>query len=265
MVGAARAARMPGFAAWTWLFYVFLYAPIVILVVFSFNANRSATVWTEFSLDWYARAFANKSIQQAAANSLIVAFSATAVATLLALLMALALVRGRRFRGADFCHVALLSPLMIPEIVTAVATLVFFSAVGIRLGLFNVFIAHTVFCLPFAFLPIWARLSGMDETLECAARDLYANAWQAFWRVTLPLAAPGIISGAMLAFIISLDDFVITLMVADAGSTTLPVYIYGMVRMGTSPEINAVSTVLLAASAALALASHFIARRGRIN
>ncbi len=254
---------MPGFAAWTGVFYAFLYAPIVILVVFSFNAGRSATVWTEFSFAWYARAFANKSIQQAAANSLIVAFSATAAATFLALLAALALTRGRRFRGAGACHLAILAPLMIPEIVTAVATLVFFSAIGLRLGLFNVFIAHTVFCIPFAFLPIWARLQDMNETLECAARDLYADAWQTFRRVTLPLAAPGIAAGAMLAFIISLDDFVITLMVADAGSTTLPVYIYGMVRMGTSPEINAVSTVLLAASATVAVASHFAARRAR--
>lgn len=257
------AARVPGFAAWTWVFYAFLYAPLVILIIFSFNGARSATVWSHFSLEWYARAFGNESIQQAAINSIVVAAGATVAATTLALLAALALTRGRRFAGADAFHLLLLSPLMIPEIVTAVATLVFFSAVGMRLGLFNVFVAHTVFCIPFAFLPIWSRLSGTDEGMEYAARDLYANPRRAFFRVTLPLAAPGIAAGAMLAFIISLDDFVITLMVADAGATTLPVYIYGMVRMGASPEINAVSTVLLAASAAVIAAHHFLMRENR--
>lgn len=257
MVSAGQASRIPGFGAWTWVFYLFLYIPILILIVFSFNESRSATVWSGFGLDWYARAFSNKSIQQATVNSLVVAVSATLVSTTLAILAAFALMRGRRFRGAGTFRIFLLAPLMIPEIVTAVATLTFFSAVGMRLGLFNVFVAHTVFCLPFAFLPIAARLSDMDESLEYAARDLYANTWRTFSRITLPLAMPGIIAGAMLAFIISLDDFVITLMVADAGSTTLPVYIYGMVRMGTSPEINAVSTVLLAASTLVIVAYHF--------
>ena len=260
MVGAGRAARMPGFAVWTWVFYLFLYAPVVILIIFSFNEGRSATVWNGFSLDWYRRAFTNPSIQRATLNSLIVACSATVVAVALALPVALALSRGKRFYGAGAMHLLLLAPLMVPEIVTAVATLTFFSAIGFRFGLFNVFIAHTVFCLPFAFLPIWARLSHMDEKLESAARDLYANAWQAFVRITLPLLAPGIIAGAMLAFVISLDDFIITLMVADAGATTLPVYIYSMVRVGTSPEINAVSTVLLAASSAVIIAHHFLTR-----
>ncbi|MBE8158203.1 MAG: ABC transporter permease [Betaproteobacteria bacterium] len=263
MNAATPASRIPGFAAWTWVFYAFLYAPLVILIIFSFNGARSATVWSHFSLDWYARAFGNESIQQAAVNSIIVAAGATAASTALALLAALALTRGRRFGGAGAFHALLLSPLMIPEIVTAVATLTFFSAIGLRLGLFNVFLAHTVFCIPFAFLPIWARLSNMDESLEYAARDLYANARRAFFRVTLPLAAPGIAAGAMLAFIISLDDFVITLMVADAGATTLPVYIYGMVRMGASPEINAVSTALLAASSLIVAIHHFWVQKYR--
>ena len=261
MVDAGQAAQTPGFAAWTRFFYAFLYAPIVILVVFSFNSGRSATVWKEFSFDWYARAFANESIQQATINSVVVAIAATTVSTVAALLSALALARGRRFRGRGAFRLALLTPLMIPEIVTAVATLTFFSAIGLRWGIFNVMIAHTVFCLPFAFLPIWARLSDMDETLEYAARDLYASPLAVFRRVTLPLLAPGIAAGAMLAFVISLDDFVITLMVADAGATTLPVYIYGMVRMGTSPEINAVSTVLLLVSALLVLSHHFVSNR----
>lgn len=261
MVGGGRTAQAPGFAAWTRFFFAFLYAPIVILVVFSFNDGRSATVWKGFSFDWYARAFANESVQRATLNSVVVAIAATAAATALALPAALALARGRPFRGRGAFRLGLLAPLMIPEIVTAAATLTFFSALGIRWGIFNVMIAHTVFCVPFAFLPIWARLADMDETLEAAARDLYASPAAAFRRVTLPLLAPGIAAGAMLAFVVSLDDFVITLMVADAGATTLPVYIYGMVRVGTSPEINAVSTVLLLASTLLVLSQRFFASR----
>ena len=263
MVGASQSSRVPGFGAWTWVFYVFLYLPIIILIIFSFNASRSATVWTGFSLDWYLRAFSNESIQRAATNSLIVAFSSMVVSTTLAILAALALMRGRSFHGSITVRITLLAPLMIPEIVTAVATLTFFSAIGMQFGLFNVFIAHTVFCIPFAFLPIAARLSDMDESLEYAARDLYANAWQTFQHITLPLAMPGIVAGAMLAFIISLDDFVITLMVADAGATTLPVYIFGMVRMGTSPEINAVSTVLLAISTIIIVIHHWLTNSGK--
>ena len=256
-----RVDEIPGFAVWSRIFYAFLYLPIFILIAFSFNEGRSATVWTHFSLRWYAKAFDNESIQQAAINSAIVAVCATAAATSLALAAALGFSRGRKFRGRASAEAALLLPLMIPEIVTAVATLSFFVAIGLALGLGNVIIAHTVFCLPFAYLPIRARLAGMDDALESAARDLYAGPWRCFIYITLPLLAPGIAAGAMLAFIISLDDFVITLMVADAGSTTLPVYIYSLVRIGTSPEINAVSTVLLAASCALILAYHFISKR----
>ena len=151
-------------------------------------------------------------------------------------------------------------PLMVPEVVTAIATLSLFSAIGLSLGIGNVVIAHSVFCIPFAFLPIRARLAGMDQSLEQAARDLYANDWQAFRRVTLPLLAPGVLSGAMLAFIISIDDFIITLMVAEAGTTTLPLYIYGMVRIGISPEVNAVSTVLLGLSVLFVALSHAVGR-----
>ena len=151
-------------------------------------------------------------------------------------------------------------PLMIPEIVTAIATLSFFSAIGLSLGIGNIVIAHAVFCIPFAFLPVRARLAGMDETLEQAARDLYASDWQVFRRVTLPLLMPGVLSGAMLAFIISIDDFIITLMVAEAGTTTLPLYIYGMVRIGISPEVNAVSTILLAVSVLFVALSYMAGR-----
>ena len=253
--------RFPGFCTTTWLFFLFLYVPILILIVFSFNTGRSATIWHGFSLEWYIKAFANDDIQRAARNSLIVAITATAFATTFATFAALIMARTKRFRGQNLSYAVLMLPLIVPEIVTAVATLSFFAAVGLKLGLGRVIIAHTVFCIPFAFLPIRARLEGMDVTLENAANDLYADEWQAFRYVTLQLLLPGIISGAMLAFIISIDDFIITLMVAPAGSTTLPIYIYGMVRMGITPEINAVSTIMLAISIIFVSLSYIIGKR----
>jgi spermidine/putrescine transport system permease protein len=253
--------RFPGFSTTTWLFFLYLYLPILILVIFSFNASRSATIWHGFGLEWYAKAFDNDDIRRAAINSLVVGITATAFATTFATFAALIMARSRRFRGQSLFNAILMLPLIVPEIVTAVATLSFFSAIGLKLGLGRVIIAHTVFCIPFAFLPIRARLEGMDDTLEQAAQDLYADEWQTFRYVTFPLLMPGIISGAMLSFIISIDDFIITLMVAPAGSTTLPIYIYGMVRMGITPEVNAVSTVMLAISILFVSMSYVIGRR----
>ncbi|GIX14634.1 MAG: hypothetical protein KatS3mg118_2593 [Paracoccaceae bacterium] len=138
----------------------------------------------------------------------------------------------------------------------------FFSAIGLSLGLGNLIIAHTVFCIPFAFMPIRARLQGMDETLEQAAADLYASRWEAFRLVTLPLLAPGIFAGAVLAFVISLDDFIISLMISDAGTTTLPVYIFSMIRRGVTPEVNAVSTILFSVSLML-VSIYWLARDRR--
>ncbi len=253
--------RFPGFGFITGLFFLYLYVPILILVMFSFNAGRSATIWNGFSLEWYVHAFANDDIQRAAANSIVVAISATTIATMLATFAALIMARSQKFKGQTISYAVLMLPLIVPEIVTAVATLSFFSAVGLKLGLGRVILAHTVFCIPFAFLPIRARLQGMDDTLEQAAQDLYANEWQTFRHVTLPLLLPGIVSGAMLAFIISIDDFIITLMVAQAGMTTLPLYIYGMVRMGITPEINAVSTIMLAISILFVSLSYYVGKR----
>ena len=158
-------------------------------------------------------------------------------------------------------------PLMVPEIVTAIATLIFFAllnnALGITLGLGNLMIAHAVFCIPFAYLPIRARLEDMDRTLEQAAADLYATPWKAFQRITLPLLVPGIAAGAMLAFIVSFDDVIITAFVAGPGETTLPIYIFGAIRRGVTPEINAISTIVLAVSVMFVTLFYFVSRRGR--
>lgn len=255
----------PGFGIWTGLFFVFLYLPMLVLIVYSFNNSKFAMVWTGFSTRWYVKVLANDDIHQAVVNSLIVASIAAPLATAIATVAALAIVRGGRFKGRAFSSGLISLPLMVPEIVTAVATLIFFSVLKIQLDLGNIIIAHTVFCIPFAFMPIRAALESMNPTLETAARDLYASSGEAFRTVTLPLWTPGVLSGLMLAFVISLDDFIITLMVAGAGSTTLPVYIYSMIRQGVTPEVNAVSTILLAVSVLLVTGYWILSRRSTVR
>ena len=248
--------RLVGLAA-----LIFLYAPLVVLVVYAFNANRLALIWSGVSLRWFAKALANDDLRRAAGNSLIVAAVATPVSTLLAVPAAQAFERARVFPGRAAGEGLVALPLIAPEIVTAIATLVFFHAIGLDAGLGNVILAHVVFCIPFALLPMRARLREMPRDVEDAARDLYAAPWQVFKRVTLPLMAPAIVAGATLAFVVSLDDFLITLMVAPAGATTLPVYIYGMLRLGVTPEANAAATLLLAVSTAVIVVASWAGRR----
>lgn len=245
-----------------WLFFAFLYIPIFVLVVLSFNSGQSATLWESFSFKWYAVVADDPEILRAAKNSLIVASLATIIATTLATLAALGM-RGRAFRGQTVMSGVLGLPLLVPEIVTAVATLMFFAFIGLKLSLFTILLAHVVFCIPFAYLPIRARLEGMDPRLAEAAADLYASPWKTFWKVTFPLLMPGILSGAMLAFIISMDDFVITYFVAGAGATTLPVYIFSSIRMGISPKINAISSIILLISIAFVALSYYVGQRRR--
>jgi spermidine/putrescine transport system permease protein len=233
-----------GLGGWTICFFIFLYLPIVVLIFYSFNANRMVMNWGGFGIDWYIKAFQNEDIQKAVWNSLVVATVSTIFATAIATIGALVLARGGNFR---------------------VAVLIFFSAIGLNWGLGNVIIAHVTFCIPFAFMPIRARLEGMDTSLEQAARDLYASEWETFRYVTVPLLMPGIVAGAMLAFVISMDDFIITLMVGGAGSTTLPVYIYSMIRRGLTPEINAVSTVLLLVSIGIVTAYWVVSRKSQTD
>lgn len=260
MFRADRLHDMRSFAALAGGVLVFLYAPIVLLIVFSFNESPLITVWGGFSVEWYLRAFDNVMIQRAALNSVIVAIAATTAATILATMAVLAGAYHRTRKESQGFYILMGLPLLVPEIITAVATLSFFSLAGIRLGLGNVVLAHIVFCLPFAWLPIRARMAGIDPRLVEAARDLYAGHAKVFVRVLLPLLQPGIMSGAALAFIVSLDDFIITSMVAPAGSTTLPVYIYSMIRRGITPEVNAVSSVLLLVSIMFVALSWFWGR-----
>jgi spermidine/putrescine transport system permease protein len=251
----------PGLGAFVAGVFAFLYAPLGVLIAYAFNANQVATVWSGFSLRWFGVVIGNADIQRAAWNSLAVAAGATLLATAAATAGALGLERGRRVAGGGATLALVMLPLVVPEIVTAITSLVFFSAIRLHAGLGNLVIAHTVFCIPFALLPIRARLQDMGLAVEEAARDLYASEWRAFRRVTLPLLLPAIVAGALLAFVVSLDDFLISLMVSEAGTTTLPVYIYGMLRLGITPQVNALSALLLVASLALVAAAILATRR----
>ncbi|MEP3333751.1 ABC transporter permease [Sedimentitalea sp.] len=245
---------LPGFAIVALFTFVVLYAPIMILVVFSFNAGTSLAIWEGFSLRWYQQAIANEQVQDAALRSLYLATAAASIGTIAATMAALATTRVRRFPGRTMIYALLNQPLMVPEIVTAVALLIVFAAVKVWTGhtsMIYLIVAHTAFCVPFAYLPIRARLETMDTSLEAAAADLYASRWQVFRRVTLPLMWPGIVAGLMLAFVISLDDVVITEFVKSAGQDTLPTYMLGQLRRVVTPEINAISTAILVAGAIL--------------
>lgn len=255
---------LPGFGTIAIAAFVALYAPIITMVVYSFNASQSVALWGGFSLQWYATAWENSQVQEAAVRSLVIAVSAALIATTLATMAALGTTRRGRFRGQTFIYVMINQPLMVPEIVTAVALLIFFAAVKVATGIQGLgylIIAHAAFCVPFAYLPIRARLEGMDDALEIAAADLYATPWRAFRRVTLPLLAPGIAAGAMLAFVISLDDVIITEFVKSAGQDTLPTYMLGQLRRVVTPEVNAIATALLALTVLMLTAFFLLTKR----
>jgi spermidine/putrescine transport system permease protein len=256
--------KQPGFATIAMFCFVMLYLPIIVLVVFAFNAGNSLAVWEGFSLRWFEAALQNQEVQEAALRSLFVAFIAATVATACATLAALATTRTAPYRGLTFKYAFINQPLMIPEIVTAVSLLIVFSRLKVWTGYSGIgylLLAHTAFCIPFAYLPIRARLENMDMSLERAAADLYATPWNVFRRVTLPLLVPGIIAGYMLAFVISLDDVVITEFVKSGGQETLPTYMLGQLRRIVTPEINAIATFFLALSIALVTLFFFINRK----
>ena len=266
MARHADLRRYPGFPTMAAVCLVLLYAPLVIVMIYSFNDSRSITNWGGFSLRWYHDVFFGveaEKFQLAARNSFLIAIMAATTATTIATAAAIGMIRGGRFRGKQASFALINLPLMVPEIVTAVATLIFFSAIGFATGYATILIAHIVFCIPFAYLPIAARLQGIEETYEQAAMDLYATRGQAFRLVLLPLMMPGVISGFLLAFIISLDDFIITNFVKGAGIETLPTAIFGSVKQGIKPNIMAISTLLLLVSTLFVTLSWAIGRMGQ--
>lgn len=264
MASPFSVTRLPGFALIASLVFIALYAPIVTLVAYSFNEANSVAIWGGFSFKWYAVAWENRVVQEATMRSLIIASWASAIATTVATMAALGTTRRGKFGGQTFIYVMINQPIMVPEIVTAVALLILFASVKVATGytgLGYLILAHSAFCVPFAYLPIRARLEGMDLSLETAAADLYATPWHTFRRVTLPLMAPGIAAGAMLAFVISLDDVIITEFVKSAGQDTLPTYMLGQLRRSITPEVNAISTALLALTVLLLTAFFLLTRK----
>ncbi len=252
-----------GFSFMTIVCLLILYLPLLVVLVYSFNDSLSITRWGGFSLRWYTELFTgieSAKFKQAAFNSLTIALSAGVVATLFATAAAIGMVRGGHFRGKTLSFGLISIPIMVPEIVTAVATLIFFTSIGIKLGYASILLAHIVFCIPFAYLPIAARLQGIESSFEEAAQDLYASRWQAFRYVLMPMMAPGILSGFLLAFIISLDDFIITNFIKGAGVETLPTAIFGAVKQGIKPNIMALSTLMLLFSIVIVTLSYLIGR-----
>ena len=253
-----------GFATMTVVCLLVLYVPLAVVAVYSFNASQSIVVWEGFSLRWYIEVFTGSEsakFKLAARNSFVIALTAATVATAIATLAATGMIRGGLFRGRTLSFGLISLPLMVPEIVTAVATLIFFNSIGFERGLLTILLAHIAFCIPFAYLPISARMQGIEDTYEQAAQDLYATKRQAFTKVLLPLMTPGIISGFLLAFIISLDDFIITNFVKGAGVETLPTAIFGAVKQGIKPNIMAISTMLLGFSIVMVTISYFVSKK----
>jgi spermidine/putrescine transport system permease protein len=234
--------------------YAFLHLPLLVLAVFSFNASRF-TIWQGFSLAWYSAAFSDSRLSTAAANSLIIALVATAASTVIGTLCAYGLWKRTSTVIANTLYLSLITP----EIVTGVSLLAFFQWLfrywNVRLGIQTVILAHVAFSIAFVTIVVMARLRTFDPTLEEAALDLGANEWETFRRITLPVILPGVIAAALLAFTISIDDYVITSMVAGVDSETLPMVIYSMARRGVSPSVNAISTVIVTVLGALIVMS----------
>jgi spermidine/putrescine transport system permease protein len=260
--------------------FAFLYVPILVLVVYSFNSSRFNAVWRGFTLDWYRSLLTgvtdgkaqitDLTIWEAVRNSLLVATISTIFATILGTLLAIALERFR-FRGRAAIDGLLLLPIIIPDIAMGISLLVFFSLLfqlienltGIRLvlGLPTIIIGHTAFNISFVDVTVIGRVAELETSIEEAAWDLGANEWQTMWRVILPLIAPGILSAALLAFTLSLDDFAIAFFTSGVGSTTLPLYVYGMIKFSVTPAINAISTLIFLASLLLVIPSVTLQRR----
>ena len=259
-------------------FFAFIYAPLFVIIGYSFNSNPvNMLIWDGFTLDWYKglfglgerydvtqRAIYVESTPQLIAalkNSLIVAAMTTLISTVLGTSIALALGR-YRFRGKGAYSGGLMLPMMMPDIVLGIGLLIFFSTIGLRLSLATIIIGQCTFLISYVFIVVQARLAGLDPALEEASSDLGAGAWTTFRKVTMPQLAPGILGGALLAFIISMDDLVITYFISGTGSQTLPIFIFGMIRRGVKPEINAIATLIILASILIAAIGMWMQVRG---
>lgn len=244
--------------------FAFLYAPIIVLVIFSFNSGSRLGTWEGFSLRWYERVFTSREWISSLQVTLWIATFSALISTVLGTLAGLALERFR-FRGKNAYDGMLYLPVIIPDIVMALSLLLFFSSVNVSLSRWTVLIGHVAFNTAFVAVIVRARLASLDPRLEEAAADLYASPWQAFWRVTFPLLRPAILAGALMAFTMSFDEFVITSFVSGQGDTTLPVKIYSSIRFGLRPEITAVASLVLVISVALVVVSLLMQRSGKAH
>jgi spermidine/putrescine transport system permease protein len=230
--------------------YAFLHLPVLVLMIFSFNSSKFSVEWRGFTLQWYHRLLERPDILRGLRISLVVGGAATVISALLGTMMALALAR-HRFRGRRALEGFLYLPIVTPEIVVGISLLILFALLKLPLGIMTIIIAHVAFCISFVVIVVLARLEGMDQSLEEAAMILGADEITTFWKVTVPQLWPGILAGALLAFTMSFDDYVITSFVSGPGSSTLPIVVYSMVRKNVEPSINAISTIILMVTALL--------------
>ncbi|TDQ67237.1 ABC-type spermidine/putrescine transport system permease subunit II [Maritalea mobilis] len=260
---------------YTILFFAFIYAPIAVIVVYSFNSDPvNMMKWSGFTFDWYKQIFGFTNASSEAAlyiestdqllaaikNSFIVAAFTTTIATLIGTSTALAIYR-YNFFGKRFYRVLMFTPMLMPDIVLGIALLIFFVGIGMPLGIGSIIIGHCTFLISYVFIVVSTRLAGMDRTLENASADLGANEWATFRKVVLPQVMPGVIGGALLAFIISMDDLVITYFISGVGTQTLPLFIFGMLRRGIKPEVNAIAVMMLLFSFTIAAVGLYLRSR----
>ena len=240
-----------------WFTLLFLFVPLFVIVIYSFNDSKGAE-FTEFSMRWYKELFFNSNaLWTALLNSLIVALSSALVSTLLGTMASIG-VNWYKFKGKKFIQTLTYLPMVLPEVIIGISMVIFFSGIHMPLGLFTVFAAHTTFCLPFVFLMVNARLDEFDYSIIEASHDLGATERQTMFKVVVPAIFPGILSGFLMAITMSLEDFVITFFVSGPGSTTLPLYVYSMIRFGVSPVINSLSVVMILITCSIA----FLCRKG---
>lgn len=259
--GASAPARVPLLSALRWgylgLILFFIYLPITLLIVNSFNASRYGNNWKGFTFKWYERLFDNEALMDAAWHSLTIAIVAATVATIIGTLAAVALQR-YQFRGKAALSSMVFVSMLTPDIVMAISLLIIFIALGVQLGFVSLLIAHITFCLPFVIVTVYSRLQGFDMKMLEAARDLGASESRVFFKIILPLAVPAVAAGWLLSFTLSLDDVIVSSFVTGPGYEVLPLRVYSMVRVGVSPEVNAISTLLLLASLLLVLFSQLL-------
>ena len=252
--------RKKTLSGFSWFMLFFLYLPIAILILYSFNESRINAVWSGFTWKWYASLFENRQVQEALFNSLTIGLASSVLATVLGTAASIA-IKHYSQRWQNIINGLIYLPIVIPEIMMGLALLVLFSQLQMELGKATLIMAHTTFSIPFVMVIISARLADMGKELEEAAQDLGATAWNTMRYVTLPLISPGIVASFLMAFTLSLDDFIISFFVAGPNSTTLPLYIYGLVKRGVSPEVNALSALLIASTVILVIVAEILRRK----